>query len=203
MAITINGTGTITGISAGGLPDGIVDTDMLATDAVTAAKIGSLPAGSVLQVQSAVKTDAATVTATSTPALISGLTVNITPASTSNKILIICTLSTTGSGTYAGRHLILRRDSTSICIGDADGNRNRASVAHQEYLGHHPNNFGPDNCGITFLDTPATTSQITYGVAYADTSGDSTIYINRPAATTNSTEYNRGASSIIVMEVAG
>jgi len=41
MPITINGSGTITGVSVGGLPDGIVDTDMLATDAVTAAKIGT------------------------------------------------------------------------------------------------------------------------------------------------------------------
>ena len=38
MAITINGTGTITGISAGGLPDGIVDTDMIADNAVSSAK---------------------------------------------------------------------------------------------------------------------------------------------------------------------
>jgi hypothetical protein len=30
MAITINGSGTVTGISVGGLPDGIVDTDMMA-----------------------------------------------------------------------------------------------------------------------------------------------------------------------------
>ena len=41
MAITINGTGTLTGVSVGGLPDGIVDTDMLAADSVTAPKIGS------------------------------------------------------------------------------------------------------------------------------------------------------------------
>jgi len=41
MAITINGSGTITGVSTGGLPDGIVDTDMLATDAVSAAKLGT------------------------------------------------------------------------------------------------------------------------------------------------------------------
>ena len=41
MAITINGDGTLTGISVGGLPDGIVDTDMLATDAVSAAKLGT------------------------------------------------------------------------------------------------------------------------------------------------------------------
>ena len=38
MAITINGNGTVTGISVGGLPDGIVDTDTLAANAVTAAK---------------------------------------------------------------------------------------------------------------------------------------------------------------------
>ena len=41
MAITIDGDGTITGVSVGGLPDGIVDTDMIAADAVTSAKIGS------------------------------------------------------------------------------------------------------------------------------------------------------------------
>ena len=39
MAIQINGNGTITGISVGGLPDGIVDTDMLAANSVATAKI--------------------------------------------------------------------------------------------------------------------------------------------------------------------
>lgn len=39
MPITINGSGTLTGVSVGGLPDGIVDADTLATDAVTTVKI--------------------------------------------------------------------------------------------------------------------------------------------------------------------
>ena len=39
MPVTINGSGTITGISVGGLPDGIVDTDMLANNAVATGKI--------------------------------------------------------------------------------------------------------------------------------------------------------------------
>ncbi len=39
MPIAINGSGTITGVSVGGLPDGIVDADMLASNAVTTAKI--------------------------------------------------------------------------------------------------------------------------------------------------------------------
>ena len=42
MTIVINGDGTITGISVGGLPDGIVDTDMLATNAVATAKIADV-----------------------------------------------------------------------------------------------------------------------------------------------------------------
>jgi hypothetical protein len=41
MPITIDGNGTIGGITAGGLPDGTVDTDMLAANAVTEAKLGS------------------------------------------------------------------------------------------------------------------------------------------------------------------
>ena len=41
MSITINGDGTITGISVGGLPNGIVDTDMIAANAVSSAKIAS------------------------------------------------------------------------------------------------------------------------------------------------------------------
>ena len=41
MPITINGSGTITGISVGGIPDGVVDTDVLAANAVTFGKIGT------------------------------------------------------------------------------------------------------------------------------------------------------------------
>ena len=39
MPIAINGSGTVTGISVGGLPDGIVDADMLAADSVTDGKL--------------------------------------------------------------------------------------------------------------------------------------------------------------------
>ena len=41
MPITINGSGTVTGISTGGLPDGCIATDDLANNAVTTAKLGS------------------------------------------------------------------------------------------------------------------------------------------------------------------
>jgi hypothetical protein len=41
MPIAINGSGTITGISTGGLPDGCISTDDLANNAVTAGKMGA------------------------------------------------------------------------------------------------------------------------------------------------------------------
>jgi len=45
MPITINGSGTVTGITAGGLPDGVITTDDLAANAVTYAKIGTTEQG--------------------------------------------------------------------------------------------------------------------------------------------------------------
>lgn len=44
MPISINGSGTVTGISAGGLPDGVITTDDIAAGAVTTAKITGGPA---------------------------------------------------------------------------------------------------------------------------------------------------------------
>ena len=56
MPVTINGDGSITGLSVGGLPDGSVDADTLASNAVTSAKLASgaitssvMPSGSSLQ----------------------------------------------------------------------------------------------------------------------------------------------------------
>jgi hypothetical protein len=46
MPITINGSGTITGLSTGGLPDGSVDADTLASNAVTTVKINDDAASS-------------------------------------------------------------------------------------------------------------------------------------------------------------
>ena len=41
MPITINGDGTITGLAVGGLPDGCVDTDTIASGAVTNTKVNN------------------------------------------------------------------------------------------------------------------------------------------------------------------
>ena len=88
MPVVINGSGSITGLSVGGLPDGSVDADTLASNAVTAAKLASGVGGKILQVVSTTKTDTTSISS-SDFANITGMSVSITPSSTSNKILLI------------------------------------------------------------------------------------------------------------------
>ena len=45
MAIVINGSGTVTGISVGGLPDGIVDSGTVAADVATQAELDAAVVG--------------------------------------------------------------------------------------------------------------------------------------------------------------
>ena len=94
MPIAINGSGTVTGVSVGGLPDGIVDTDMLAANAVTAAKRG---ASAILQiVQNTTTTRLAT---NSTTYVASDHLVTITPVAANSKILINCAGCVNSNGT--------------------------------------------------------------------------------------------------------
>ena len=89
MAITINGSGTVTGISVGGLPDGIVDTDMLAAKAVTGAKLGN---HSVIQVLHVSHGDTEATSSTSMADIDASFKVDITPIAASNKLLAFATI---------------------------------------------------------------------------------------------------------------
>ena len=90
MPITLNGSGTVSGISAGGLPDGIIQSADLATG------VG----GKIIQIVHVDKNDFFSTTSTSFTD-ITGLTANITPTSASNYILVDfkCT-SGVGSNLY-------------------------------------------------------------------------------------------------------
>ena len=88
MPIAINGSGTLTGISVGGLPDGIVDADMLAANAVTAGKLASGVGGKILQQKFAKKTDTTSTSSNSTVETSSDFRTTITPISASSTILV-------------------------------------------------------------------------------------------------------------------
>ena len=195
MPIAINGSGTVTGISVGGLPDGIVDTDMIAANAVTAAKRG---AGAILQVVQTVKTDTTSITTLDTWTDISGMSVSITPSSASNKILVTAVLNT---GIEDDSYYILRleKDGTAIGVGDAAGNRSQGYFGQ----GPHSNSEMIENTTINYLDTAGGTSAITYNVAwwFAHQSGH-TLYLNRCKYDANQDYAPRMSSTITAMELA-
>jgi hypothetical protein len=152
--------------------------------------------GAILQVVQTVKTDTFTLSAGSFQD-VTGFSATITPSSTSSKILVAVNL--TGRPDTAGSILAkLIRDSTDIFIGDA------ASGFTQATTGGYYTSFTTFQTPINYLDSPATTSAITYKVAVKATS--STFVINRNGIFSGGFQYgedSRLASSITLMEVAG
>ena len=159
-----------------------------------------LPAGTVLQVVSTTKTDTFTTTSTSYED-VTGLSVSITPRSTSSKIFVMVQTNVGGdSNSYSAIQLV--RDSTAINIGDASEPRTQASyMSFNGGTTDGENYYGAANVHLSILDSPATTSTLTYKVqAKTNTSN---IKINSSGADGGNSIYGRMASTITLMEIAG
>ena len=160
--------------------------------------------GGILQVVSTTKTDtfsASVATGATTP--FTGLTATITPRSTSSKI--ICLLQLAGhvvtDGSVQQLQFILTRDSTPIGIGDAAGSRKRATFWSS---GSSSENQIGYSGTISYLDSPSTTSSITYGVNLGHgSSSTKTVYMNRQTTDGDVSRDARVISTITLMEVAG
>ena len=156
--------------------------------------------GKILQVIQVVKTDQFTSTAYAYTD-ITGMSVSITPSSASNKILINFVLQVGGSANnYASFRLL--RDSTHIGVPTGSAVDTNWRLGTLGALSHE-NSYQLVNTGITFLDSPNTTSAITYKLqqsAYYNR----TISINVPtSSSTASNSYTAtGISTITAMEVA-
>ena len=205
MPITFNGNGTITGVSVGGLPDGIVDTDMLAANAVSSAKLASGAGGKILQVIQATKTDNQSFTSSGSGDDrydITGLSVSITPSSSSNKILITYNVNVAGPNGGYRAFLHLMRGSTDVYRGDDASSRTRCSnfiYTRNDSVGHVASY---QNTG-TFLDSPSTTSATTYKIQITThNSGGNVYYVNTAGSNPSSTSGMNPISQITVMEVA-
>jgi len=180
MSVTINGNGTITGISVGGLPDGIVDTDMIATNAVTPAK-STIQGGKILQFKqaSANSGDFSTASASGNGQDVGGMSASITLTSSSNKVLVMLSLNPYLGGTSTSRYALkLFRDSTM--------------VFEETYVAYRENAPKAFRSSHIYLDNPADTNAHTYKVAIKKESGSDTFYL-----------FNEGANAhtITLMEV--
>ena len=154
--------------------------------------------GNILQVKQTVKKDvfSESVGTGTESSLVTGLTVSITPSSSSNKILLFYQIVANRQVTY----FVLDKDGSVFtdAIGDADGSRTRATFGTQ--------GFGPsdatDTSAINFLDSPSTTSQVTYKVR-ARAENPKTLYVNRgKEGDGDNSITSRFVSTITVMEIA-
>ena len=154
--------------------------------------------GSVIQVASTTKTDTYTdSSASGTLTTITGLTVSITPTSTSSKVLITATVNYGAVGGNRAIFALTGGNTATAYRGDAAGSRRQVASGAQSI---DANDVVPVT--MRYMDSPATTSSITYGVQAADIAGG-TLQINRSSTDTNGTNFARYASTITVMEIAG
>ena len=93
------------------------------------------------------------------------------------------------------------RDSTDIGVNTtATGSQFNISFG-MELTGQANETYKLRNSSMTFLDSPSTTSAITYKVqGRLDANG--TLYINRPGVDANADYGSRGISTLTVMEIA-
>lgn len=169
-------------------------------------KIGDagMPAGAVLQVISATKTDKQSTTS-GTPTDVTGLSVSITPTRTSSKILVVTNINFGGALNTYGAFDILRGSSKITESTYPTGNQTAATIAVATGTSDS-SNYKMFEASHTFLDSPATTSSTTYKVQFASTNtaaGPVEFTINAPYETTNANYIVGGTSSITVMEIAG
>jgi hypothetical protein len=150
----------------------------LPTTSGTIVTTNTMPAGSVLQVVNATYS---TITATSNTTYVdTGLSANITPSSSSSKILVVVHQSEcVNSSANVGIKLKIQRNGTDIItIAPAAG-------------------YGISNANATistmYLDSPATTSAITYKTQFGLTSATGTATVQNDSAT----------STITLMEIKG
>jgi len=167
MPTIISGDGTITGLTATGI-----------------SAVQNLPAGSVIQVVNAIST---TANGTTTSLVDTGLTATITPKFSTSRVVVLVMQNfyAFSGGTDNGVFFSLVRNGTTIYTPPTSTGNSFyifTSGVTNEFWANYP---------INYVDSPATTSAVTYKTQMQGNSGST---INAQAGSTPST--------IILMEIA-
>ena len=153
--------------------------------------------GKVLQIQETVKNDTTSANVENTWQDISGMSVSITPASASNKILVLATVNV---GVQNGHYYALRlqKGGSPIFVGATSGNRSSCFAGKYDT----GSNYYIHTDNMHFTDTAGGTSAITYNIGWYNPYQSNTRYLNRTADDSDNDYRFRTASSITVIEVA-
>ena len=176
MSVTINGNGTVTGLSE--LP------------------ASAMAEGSVIQVKSAVKTDTSEKN-NDTFSNIPSLSVSITAKVSTSKFYVICNI--TGSSNNQLR-LRLAQDGSAIGTGTASGNRDGIGAIVQK---SNSSDYGFQAATMQHLTGAiGDTNAHTFTAQYANETGGGASYIGRNINDLNNDSGFRASCHITVMEIA-
>ena len=139
--------------------------------------------GKVLQVLTATDSTKRTTTSTSFVTASNTLSVDITPSATSSKVLIMISTVIGNDTTEAQAISTIYRDSTNL------GNGNSGMLVTYNFSGSTR-----QSASLIFLDSPSSTSQLTYQLYVRGTGGNTEINYDGGSG-------NGGKGSIIVMEI--
>ena len=147
--------------------------------------------GGIIQIKQTFLNTATSTTTSGSFTDISGMSVSITPKFNTSKIFVMITLGSISSAAGISVGFRLLRDSTAV--GNAADTTLQSGFTNI-YEGGDASLFSASH---NFLDSPATTSAITYKLQWRNSSG--TTYLNRYSGSSDS--YN-GSSTITAMEVS-
>ena len=163
--------------------------------------------GGIIQVVQTVKTDVWSESLNAhTTASSDAMSVQITPTRSDSKVLIM--ISAHGSSSYWGSVCcgawqgFLMKNGSVLIQGDAAGSRQRMTMR----AGDGDNTQVEEPLNFNYLDSPATTNTLTYGLRLhnSDNGNGKVLYLNRsPNDGDQVTTTTRTVSTIIAMEVSG
>lgn len=154
----------------------------------------TLPTGSILQVQNGTLKTRTTMSSTAVAA--TNLTASITPTSTSSKILIEVTAGWGMSDHNLG-NFYLHRNGSNLISGT---NGNAWQIFQNQVQGGTSSNsngfYVP--LALSYMDTPSSTSALTYSLHFSTDNGSATVHFNsRPQSN------QPGYAQMKLMEIAG
>ena len=197
MPVTINGDGSITGLSVGGLGSGVVNTATLANGAATQAK-RTYAVGEIIQTKFYQNiTQYSNNSHTSPTTIISGA---ITPTNSSNKIVITYHAQVAYQNGQQHCHVQILKGGSVIDAARGTSSSNSVSDNGNKciYIASTSDNNRTGVSG-SYSDTAGSTSAITYGIGI-NVNGTNTNYYCHANRSAHSTDYG-SSTELILMEM--
>lgn len=149
----------------------------------------------VVQVVSTTKTDTFSANSAQIQA-VTGLSVSITPSNTNNKVFIMADVNASVDNAARG-YLALYKDGSVLVQGDASGSRTQAVT---QLAGADSGESLSST--VSFLDSPNTTSAVTYQIYLVGEGSSTQVYVNRSHNDADAVGRGRFISTITAMEIA-